>query len=192
MKREPTVPPQPWAQLPDGLRAASDRAVELRALSTTVPVQVWGHRPLIAQRQVELLAAFYEDSVLDDRLRELVRLRVATWNDCVACNAARKSDEVTDEDVACLSSDDSRFTAREQAALRFADQLVIDHLAIDATFMAAIASTFTSEELVELGMFIVAMLGNGRLVRAFQAYEDPDRLSERSPSGAVAGDDGMP
>lgn len=192
MKREPTVPPQPWAQLPDGLRAASDRAVELRALSTTVPVQVWGHRPLIAQRQVELLAAFYEDSVLDDRLRELVRLRVARWNDCVACNAARKSDEVTDEDVACLSSDDSRFTAREQAALRFADQLVIDHLAIDATFMAEIASTFTSEELVELGMFIVAMLGNGRLVRAFQAYEDPDRLSERSPSGAVAGDDGMP
>lgn len=168
------VAPRAAAALDGQLRAALDHALQVRAMSTPVPGRLWGHRPEIARRQVELLTSFYEHSCLDERLRELVRLRVAAFNDCAVCQLARKSDEVTDDDVACLAPDNERFTLRERAALRFADLLVVDHLADTTEVFEQLHACFDEAEIVELGMFTVAMLGNGRLAHVLQVARIPD------------------
>lgn len=167
------IAPLPTGDLDDTLRSAIDHAMRSRAMSTSAPARIWAHRPEIAQRQVDLLASFYEHSCLDERLRELVRLRVASFNDCEACQLARKSDDVTEEDVACLAPDNERFTARERAAIGFADLLVTDHLADTTELFAELRTCFDEAEMVELGMFIACMLGNGRLAHILRVARIP-------------------
>jgi alkylhydroperoxidase family enzyme len=82
---------------------------------------------------------------------------------------------VSEEDVACLSPDDPRFTPREAAALRFAELFAADHLAIGDHVLADLGRHFSAAEVVELGMFAALMLGSGRLTRVLRAYEDDDR-----------------
>ncbi|MGX1675503.1 carboxymuconolactone decarboxylase family protein [Streptomyces sp. NPDC055400] len=146
-----------------------------RALSSDLPVRIWAHRPELAKAQLRLQREAHEGRLLDGRLMELVRLRIAAANDCRACQVARKSDDVSEEDVACLSADDPRYTAKEAAALRFAELFAMDHLAIDDDVLGELHRHFTAAEIVELGMFAALMLGSGRLARALRAYEDDER-----------------
>src|SRR5262249_46620505 len=113
---------------------------------------------------------FYRDAILPGRLLELVRLRIAAINDCQVCQTSRKSAEVSEEDVARLGVDDARFTAAEKAAIRFATALAADHLSIDKDEIAVLREHFTDEEIVELGMFAVLMVGSGRLAYALRAF----------------------
>ena len=50
------------------LREAVRRGVETRMLSSTVPVQVWAHRPQAALAWLALLDQFHSHGVLDGRL----------------------------------------------------------------------------------------------------------------------------
>jgi alkylhydroperoxidase family enzyme len=142
-----------------------------RMLSTPVPAQQWAQRPDAAVAQLALYRELFEHSLLDDRLLELVRLRVAALNDCDACSVARKSDDVSEDDIACLSSDNDRFTGREQAALRFAELLVIDHHAIGADMLDGLAAHFKEPEIVDLGLWTAMVLGLGRLNHALNQDE---------------------
>jgi alkylhydroperoxidase family enzyme len=157
------VEPVSWDSLPAEVRSAIEWGVESRMLSTPVPAQQWAHRPKAALAQLGLYRSLFDDAVLDDRLRELVRLRVAALNDCEACSVARKSDNVIEDEVACLSSDDPRFSARERTALRFAELLVLDHHREDPALEADLRAEFTEPEIVELGLFVAMVLGLGRL-----------------------------
>ncbi|WP_432199083.1 carboxymuconolactone decarboxylase family protein [Streptomyces sp. bgisy027] len=169
------IEPVPRADLDEELDGLIGKARASRALSSDLPVRIWAHRPALAKAQLRLQGEIHEGRLLDARLMELVRLRIAAMNDCRACQVARKSDDVSEEDVACLSSDDPRFTAREAAALRFAELFAIDHLAVDDAVLGELHRHFTAAEIVELGMFAALMLGSGRLARVLRAYEDDDR-----------------
>lgn len=166
----PVIEPVPWDALDAELRDRISAARATNMLSTSVPHQVFAHRPEAAKSHLRLYASLFDDTLLDARLLELVRLRIAVFNDCVACKAARKSEDVSDEDLACLSSSSARFSAREQAALRFAELFASDHLAIDDKVMGALRAQFTDAEIVELGLFAATMLGTGRLVRVLGAF----------------------
>ncbi|WP_046259493.1 carboxymuconolactone decarboxylase family protein [Streptomyces sp. WM6386] len=169
------VEPVPRADLDQELNVLIGKARASRALSSDLAVRIWAHRPELAKAQLQLQREVHEGRLLDGRLMELVRLRIAALNDCRACQVARKSDDVSEEEVACLSADDPRFTAREAAALRFAELFAIDHLAVDDVVLGELNRHFTAAEIVELGMFAALMLGSGRLVRVLRAYEDDDR-----------------
>jgi len=69
-------------------------------LSTAVPVQVWAHRPAIALSWLRTLEEMHVNGLLDARLRELVRLKIAAITACRACQLARKTDTVSEDDVA--------------------------------------------------------------------------------------------
>jgi alkylhydroperoxidase family enzyme len=119
---------------------------------------------------------------------ELVRLRIASLNDCEACKTARKSDEVSEEEIACLASDDPRFAESERAALRFAELFAVDHFSLDESVFAELARHYSNEEIVELGMFAALMLGNGRLAYVLRAYGSDDSeplLHYHSPSSTA-------
>ncbi|SDS88809.1 alkylhydroperoxidase AhpD family core domain-containing protein [Halopseudomonas sabulinigri] len=164
------IQPVPLEQLPASLAGLLQKGVSSGVLSSTVPLQVWANSPSHAQGWLALLDLFHSDSSLPERLRELVRLKIAGITNCRACQVARKSDQVSEEEVACLSADDDRFSAGEQAAIRFAQLFASDYTAIDEGHFAALRQHFSLEQLTELNMYCALMLAGGRMTFVQQAY----------------------
>lgn len=169
----PRIPPVALDALPSDLAAAIVRGRGNRMLSTALPVQVWAHRPEIAQAWLATLEAMHVRGIVDARLKELVRLKIASITTCKACQLARKNDAVTDEDIACLNSDHARFSPAEQAALRYAELFAGDYMSIDDGVFDALKRHFSVPEIVELNLFCALMLAGGRMTYVQQAYEDP-------------------
>jgi len=168
----PRVVPLPLTALSPTLAAMIDKGRRNRMLSSTVPVQIWAHRPGVAAAWLSALEEMHLRSCLSERLRELVRLRIASITTCEACMVARKSDTVTEEDLACLSADHPRFTAAERAALRYAELFAGDYFAIDEALFATLAKHFTTEQIVELNLYSALMLAGGRMTYVQRGHED--------------------
>lgn len=173
------VEPVPLARMPESLRAAVDRGQATRMLSSTLPVQVWAHRPKLAEAWLNTMAEIHERGVLDDRLRELVRLKIASITTCPVCQVARKSDDVSEEDVvACSDWSDSRFSPPEQAALRFAEAFAGDYFSLGDEVFDHLREHFGEEQIVELHMFCGLMLAGGRMTYVLKGYEDAQPAGE--------------
>jgi alkylhydroperoxidase family enzyme len=168
----PRVIPVPLESLSPALAAMIEKGRGNRMLSSTIPAQIWAHRPGVAVAWLTALEEMHLRSCLSERLRELVRLRIAAITTCQACMLARKSDMVTEEDLACLSADHPRFTAAERAALRYAELFAGDYLAIDETLFATLAQHFDTEQIVELNLYCALMLAGGRMTYVQRGYED--------------------
>lgn len=166
------IPPVPLDDLPPALADAVARGRANRMLSSPVPVQVWAHRPDVAQAWLAALEVMHLHGLLDARLKELVRLRIASITTCKACQVARKSDDVSEDDIACLGSDDPRFSPAEQTALRYAELFAADYMAIDDLMFERLREYFTIPQIVELNMFCALMLAGGRMTYVQQAYEE--------------------
>ena len=178
----PAVEPVPLSDLDPVLREEVRARTAGRTLSSTLPVQVWAHVPAAATAWVRLLAELQERSGLDERLRELVRLRIAAYTQCRTCSTGRKTELVTEDDIACLGAGDDRFSPREQAALAYADLFATDHLAVDDDTYRALGKVFTLPEVVELQMFCALMLAGGRLAQVQRAWSDDDRPPVLTPA----------
>lgn len=168
----PRLPPVPFADMPAALQQAATAGRANGMLSTSLPVQVWAHRPAVALAWLQALDAIHTQGLLAARLRELVRLKIASITNCRACTLARKSDEVSEDDIACLTPEDARFSPPEQAALRYAELFASDHTAIDDTVFDTLKASFTVPEIVELNLYCALMLAGGRMTYAQQAYEN--------------------
>ena len=140
-------------------------------LSSTLPLQLWAHRPETASHWLGALNSFYKDSLLDERLRELVRLKIASITQCDVCQLARKSDSVDEADIACMTSDSTRFSADIQAALKFAELFATDYPAIDEEVFSALKLHFSTAAIIELNMFCALMLAGGRMTYVLQGYD---------------------
>ncbi|WP_345425552.1 carboxymuconolactone decarboxylase family protein [Halioxenophilus aromaticivorans] len=167
----PRLPIVPRGKLPSSLNDTIEQGLDTGVLSTAVPIQVWSHRPDVAQSWLETLLALNQSALLSARERELARLRVSAITQCQACQLARKSDQVTEEDIACLRADDERFTPREQLAIRFAETFAHDHTALDDEMYQSLGAQFSDPEIAELHLFCGLMLAGGRVTYALQAYE---------------------
>lgn len=167
MARLPLIP---LGAMPAALQDAVERGQRSRMLSSTTPVQVWAHRPKAALAWLGLMESLHTDSLLDERLRELVRLKIASITHCQACQLARKSDAVTEEDIACLATDSPSFTPAERCALRYAELFASDYLAIDDTHFARLGEFFSVAQVAELGLYCALMLAGGRMTLVQQAY----------------------
>jgi alkylhydroperoxidase family enzyme len=168
----PRVAPIPLESLPPALAAMIEKGRANRMLSSTIPVQIWAHRPGVAAAWLSALEEMHLRGCLPERLRELVRLRIAAITTCQACMVARKSDTVTEEDLACLSAEHPRFTAAERAALRYAELFAGDYFAIDEALFAKLAEYFDTEQIVELNLYCALMLAGGRMTYVQRGYEE--------------------
>ncbi len=167
MARLPLIP---LDAMPAALRDAVERGQHSRMLSSTTPVQVWAHRPKVALAWLDLMETLHHESLLDERLRELVRLKIASITTCKACQLARKSDTVTEQDIACMATDSEYFTPAERAALRYAELFASDYLGIDDEHFSRLGAFFSTAQVVELGMYCALMLAGGRMTLVQQAY----------------------
>jgi AhpD family alkylhydroperoxidase len=115
---------------------------------------------------------------LPERLVELVRLRVAFFNQCRSCMAIRYSDAVADgvtEGLVCSlerPQEAENLSAAEKAAIRYGELMATDHLAIDDTVYADLRQHFTEAQIVELGMTVAFFVGFGRLAATYHMVEE--------------------
>lgn len=72
---------------------------------------------------------------------------------------------LTEEKIGWLDGDGARFSARERAALQFAEKLAVDHHRIDDAFFEELHQQFSDAEILELGMMIGQYIGFGRLLK---------------------------
>jgi AhpD family alkylhydroperoxidase len=141
-------------------------------------MRFFAHCPEQALGLAQFGGALKRNRHLPERLVELVRLRVAFFNQCRSCMAIRYSDAVADgvtEGLVCSlerPQEASELSPAEKAAIRFGELLATDHLSInDATF-AELREHFSEAEIVELGMTCAFFVGFGRLGATFHMVED--------------------
>ena len=174
------LPAEAWDPELRDLVAADERTpLELGLL------RVHAHRPAHAKAIVGLHAALWTDRLLPDRLLELVRLRIAFFNQCRTCMAIRYPGAIEDgltEDLVCSLEkplEAENLTDAERAAIRYGELLATDHLAIDDAVYAELGQHFTVEEIVELGSYCAFCVGFGRLGATWNMIEElPDRFHE--------------
>ena len=115
---------------------------------------------------------------LPERLVELVRLRVAFFNQCRSCMAIRYSDAVADgvtEGLVCSlerPQEAENLTAAEKVAIRYGELMATDHLAIDDALYAELRQHFSEAQIVELGMTVAFFVGFGRLAATYHMVEE--------------------
>jgi AhpD family alkylhydroperoxidase len=115
---------------------------------------------------------------LPERLVELVRLRVAFFNQCRSCMAIRYSDAVADgvtEGLVCSlerPQEAENLSPAEKAAIRYGELMATDHLAINDTVYADLRQHFSEAQIVELGMTVAFFVGFGRLAATYHMVEE--------------------
>ncbi|MBV8785541.1 MAG: carboxymuconolactone decarboxylase family protein [Mycobacterium sp.] len=137
-----------------------------------------GRLPAVAEALGALNSALRTSGTLPPRLLELLRLRIAFFNQCRSCISVRYQsaiDDGLDEDAVCSlerPADAENLSAAERSALRFADLFATNHLAIDDAVYDELREHFGEDELVELGLHCAIALGVGRLSATWDVTDD--------------------
>ena len=134
---------------------------------------------------------------LPERLVELVRLRIAFFNQCRSCMAIRYSDAVADgvdEALVCSlerPQEAANLTPAEKVAIRYGELMATDHLAIDDALHAELRQHFSEAEIVELGMTCAFFVGFGRLAATWKMVEELPEAFQRAETVAPWGQDSI-
>jgi alkylhydroperoxidase family enzyme len=169
MSRMPLVEPE---ALPPYLKAIHDATPEDNWLGRHF-ARAFGPAPDL----VEAYQGFYYPwhtggaGQLEPRLKELIRLRIATLNGCVLCKTVRMAPEVVSESEAAAGVDDADaagFTPRERAAIHFAEKMAVDHHNIGDDDVANMRRHFSDAEFLELAMMAGQYIGFGRVLAMLQ------------------------
>jgi alkylhydroperoxidase family enzyme len=108
---------------------------------------------------------------LPPRLKELVRLRIATLNGCRTCAAARlASDTIPEDQAAGIDDYDTSpdYSPAEKAAVAFAEALAVRHHDLDDADVAALREHFDDAQILELMMMAGQYIGFGRVLAVLQ------------------------
>jgi AhpD family alkylhydroperoxidase len=159
---------------------------------------VMANAPGMAKALNGFAGAIFAGSTLPRRLLELVRLRVAFHNQCRSCMAIRYQSAVADgldEGAVCSLEkpfEASDLSAREKAAIAYADIASTNHFAIDDGVFAELRRHFSEAEIVELGMFIAYFIGFGRLAASWDMVEElPTSFQDKSAKATPWAAEGM-
>ena len=167
---------------------ASPEQVEdaLRHADVPLRVQIYAQRPELALKFLEFGTALRENRLLPGRLIELVRLRVAFWNQCRSCMAVRYAEGLDDGRhggtrlLLERPSEAPDLSDAERAAIGFGDLMATDHLAITDETFDDLREHFSEPEIVELCMNVALFVGFGRMGSALHMVDDlPDALPGR-------------
>jgi AhpD family alkylhydroperoxidase len=130
MSRIPLAEPE---ALPPFLKSMHDNA-RPDDWSTRRCAQAFAAHPELLETYLKFYYPFHSSvGVIEPRLKELIRLRIATLNGCKTCKAARLAREVVSEREAIAgvdqSDDEASFSPREKAAIRLAETMALDQRA---------------------------------------------------------------
>jgi alkylhydroperoxidase family enzyme len=176
MSRVPLAEPE---QLDGFLRTLHDDAGENTPLLGTI-AQAFAPAPELLESFISWYFPWHSNdgtqpTRLSARLKELVRLRLATFSGCKACKSARMAEaEVTEADALGVDTDRAlAFSPAERAAIEFAEKLAVDHYSIDDEDFAALREHFDGSQILELVVLTgVIYLGFGRALSVL-ALDNP-------------------
>ncbi|MEP2990234.1 MAG: carboxymuconolactone decarboxylase family protein [Parasphingorhabdus sp.] len=138
----------------------------------------FAHCPDQALGLIQFGGALKMNRQLPDRLVELVRLRIAFFNQCRSCMAIRYSDAVedgVDEGAVCSlekPQEADNLSDAEKAAIRFGELMATDHLAANDAVYGELRNHFSEAQIVELGMTCAFFVGFGRLAATWHMVEE--------------------
>ncbi len=141
-------------------------------------MRFFAHTPELAKGLGAFSGALKMHRTLPEKLVELVRLRVAFFNQCRSCMAIRytdaRNDGVTEELVCSLErpAEARNLTDAEKAAIRYGELMATDHLAIDDAVYDELRKHYTEAQIVELGMTVAFFVGFGRLAATYHMVEE--------------------
>lgn len=162
------------ASLPPYLKSLHDNA-RPDDWSTRHCARAFAAHPELLETYLKFYYPFHSaGGVIEPRLKELVRLRIATLNGCKTCKAARLAREVVAESEAATGvdhADEASFSPRERAALKLAETMALDHFAIDDDAVRELRKHFSEAELLELMMMTGQYIGFGRMLAILQLEE---------------------
>ena len=127
------------------------------------------------------------DGVLPHKLKEMCRIRISVAHQCGYCSTVRsnvaKEEGLTEAIINDLLGDfqaSSKLTAREKAALHYADLFKQGEHAIDKDEVyTGLQKHFSDEEIIELGQMCAQTDGVGKLVKSLNviSWEDACALN---------------
>jgi AhpD family alkylhydroperoxidase len=173
MSRLQKIEPEDWA--PE-LKAAI-KPENLTALEQGL-TRFFAHCPDMMMGMMQFAGAMKTKTTLPERLRELVRLRIAYFNQCRSCMAIRYTDALNDgvtEELVCSlekPAEADNLSAAEKAAINFGGLMAADHLAIDDAIYDELREHFSEAQIVELGMWAAFCVGFGRLAATWHMVEE--------------------
>ena len=173
MARVRTIAPEDFA--PELAAAAGHPTSAQRVALGALPA--WAVRPELAVAFLTFQRTLAEHAALPERLRELVRLRIAFHNRCRSCMATRSgaaiADGMTDGAVCSLERPEEAadLSPREKVALRYADLVATDHLAVDDGVFDRLREHFDDGEIVELGAHVGVCVGFGRVAATWDLVD---------------------
>jgi AhpD family alkylhydroperoxidase len=129
---------------------------------------------------------------LPHKLKEMCRIKISVAHQCGYCSTVRsnvaKAEGLTEDMISDLFdySGSTRFSAREKAALGYADLFKQGEYAIDKDQVYAdLAKHFSDEEIIELGLFCAEVDGVGKFVKSLNvlSWEEACELNPKLKSG---------
>jgi alkylhydroperoxidase family enzyme len=153
------------------------------------------HVPAVLRTFSQSWRQVFRDGVLDHRVKELARVFIAKSLECGCCAAQRSdlgaaqglTERAFDEVIDFRQS--QRLTARDKAALRWAEAIAWDPGLADDDLWAELHRHFTEPELVELGYFIGLTMGQQRFLKTLGVRHGDlgrDSLAGLAPDAAAA------
>ena len=171
----PVIRPLPLEELGAEATARIDAGLASGMYTQTLPLQVMARAPAALRAMDEGYKAMFRCSLLDDRLRELLRLRSALINGCGPCSQSRKEESVSATDVQCLVDFDvSGYSRRERLALSFLTLMCSDHHAIVPETYLELAEEFSPAEIVELGWTCSQTIAGHRFMHTLDLLGDSE------------------
>jgi len=134
------------------------------------------------------------EGVLPHKLKEMCRIKISVAHQCGYCSTVRsnvaKAAGLTEEMIEGLFdyAGSTHFTAREKAALRYADLFKQGEHAIDKDKVyAGLAEHFSDEEIIELGLFCAEVDGVGKFVKSLNvlSWDDARELNPKLKTEAT-------
>ena len=173
MSRIAKLPPEDWdSRIRNAVKP--DEATDLEQGL----IRYFAHCPEQALGLMQFGGALKRGRSLPERLVELVRLRIASFNQCRSCMAIRYTDAVNDgvdEGAVCSlekPQEATNLSDAEKAAIRYGELMATDHLAIDDNVHAGLREHFSEAQIVELGMTCAFFVGFGRLAATYHMVDE--------------------
>ena len=182
MSRLQKIEPEDWApELKAAIKPENLTPIE-QGLT-----RFFAHTPEMMLGMGQFAGAMKMNRTLPEKLIELVRLRIAFFNQCRSCMAIRyadaKNDGVTEDLVCSLEkpAEADNLTDAEKAAIKFGGLMASDHLSIDDAVYDELREHYSEAQIVELGMWAAFCVGFGRLAATWHMVEElPEAFQDAS------------
>ncbi|MBM3515245.1 MAG: carboxymuconolactone decarboxylase family protein [Alphaproteobacteria bacterium] len=170
----------PRDKMPPHMQRSWDGASKLHG--DTTYVEAFGNNPEVYDwYNNDFYKKLFASGRIDNRILQLVRLRLANVHGCAFCNrsdrvAAREAG-IPEEQIQTLAEyETGPFSEREKAALALADVMVLTNpkgMLTKAIYTRA-RQHFTDGELMELGMIMAVLCGVAKFIFAYDLVEKED------------------